>query len=123
MLNKRKHSCIGTVAQLHTLKLPKAGDDVPHTSLSMICIYSAVSLNGARSKCMPPGELLSMKPKSMCTKWPCTAGQLHEGAWRACRSKGRSSQPYTLRFARAMAASIMSAALPHQSNWRCNATA
>jgi hypothetical protein len=54
-----------------TLNRSNTGELVPSVSESMMCMYSAVSLNGARSKCTPPGAFEIMKPKSMCIKWPC----------------------------------------------------
>ena len=51
---------------------------VPSLSLSMTSRNSLVSLKGADSKLTPPGELESMKPKSM---------------WMTCPSSSRSTLP------------------------------
>lgn len=40
-------------------------------------MYSGVSLKGARSNDTPPGEFVSMKPKSMCMMWPCNVQLYH----------------------------------------------
>ena len=43
----------------------KASERRPSTSVSITSKYSLVSLNGLDSKLMPPGDVESMKPKSM----------------------------------------------------------
>lgn len=49
----------------------------------MISSSSRVSLKGAASKLTPPGELLSMNPKSMWIRCPASSSRMFP-LWRSC---------------------------------------
>ena len=83
------HQVQHTGGSLKLLTPSPSAEDTGRWALSRACSSSRVSLKGADSKLTPPGLLDSMKPKSMCTRWPSSSTRMLP-LWRSliCAGQG-----------------------------------